>query len=64
MAAKGRLPEPAPREFVLWLHREFHHDALTESFGQGRMPECTVRRRDRSTPERVCRERRDHFVYY
>lgn len=27
MAAEGRLPEPASREFILWLHREFYRDA-------------------------------------
>src|SRR5258706_12400513 len=24
MAAEGRLPEPASREFIRWLHREFY----------------------------------------
>ncbi|MDR3440598.1 Fic family protein [Telmatospirillum sp.] len=27
MAEEGRLPEPASREFLLWLHREFYRDA-------------------------------------
>jgi Fic family protein len=27
MAAEGQLPEPASREFILWLHREFYRDA-------------------------------------
>jgi Fic family protein len=27
MAAENRLPEPASREFIRWLHREFYKDA-------------------------------------
>jgi Fic family protein len=27
LAADARLPEPASREFILWLHREFYRDA-------------------------------------
>jgi Fic family protein len=27
MAAAGTLPEPASREFICWLHREFYRDA-------------------------------------
>src|SRR5438876_3247211 len=27
MAAEGRLPEPASRDFVRWLHGEFYRDA-------------------------------------
>lgn len=30
MAADGRLPEPASREFIRWLHREFYRDAPLE----------------------------------
>jgi Fic family protein len=30
MAAEGRLPEPASREFIKWLHREFYQDAPEE----------------------------------
>lgn len=30
MAAEGKLPEPASREFILWLHREFYRDAPDE----------------------------------
>ncbi len=30
MHAEGRLPEPASKEFVLWLHREFYRDAPKE----------------------------------
>ncbi len=37
MAAAGTLPEPASREFVRWLHREFYRDA----------PEATLRVRGR-----------------
>ncbi|MER8408742.1 Fic family protein [Mesorhizobium sp. M0185] len=27
MAARGRLPDPASRDFILWLHQEFYRDA-------------------------------------
>ena len=30
MAAEGKLPEPASREFISWLHREFYSDAPPE----------------------------------
>lgn len=30
MAAEGQLPEPASRDFILWLHREFYRDAPEE----------------------------------
>jgi Fic family protein len=30
MAAENRLPEPASREFIRWLHREFYRDAADE----------------------------------
>jgi Fic family protein len=30
MAATGRLPEPASKDFILWLHREFYRDAPPE----------------------------------
>jgi Fic family protein len=30
MAATGHLPEPASKEFILWLHREFYRDAPPE----------------------------------
>jgi Fic family protein len=28
--AEGKLPEPASADFILWLHREFYHDAPKE----------------------------------
>lgn len=39
MAAEGRPPEPAPREFMPWLHHEFCRDVPTKSFWSRRMPE-------------------------
>jgi Fic family protein len=30
MQAEGGLPEPASTDFILWLHREFYHDAPKE----------------------------------
>jgi Fic family protein len=30
MAAVGSLPEPASKDFILWLHREFYRDAPSE----------------------------------
>jgi Fic family protein len=30
MAAAGHLPEPASKEFIVWLHREFYRDAAPE----------------------------------
>jgi len=30
LAATGELPEPASRDFILWLHREFYSDAPEE----------------------------------
>lgn len=30
LASTGELPEPASRDFILWLHREFYKDAAVE----------------------------------
>jgi Fic family protein len=30
LVAENRLPEPASAEFILWLHREFYHEAPKE----------------------------------
>src|SRR5882724_11167360 len=30
MAKEGKLPEPASRDFILWLHQEFYRDAPDE----------------------------------
>jgi len=36
MAAAGTLPEPASRDFILWLHREFYRNAPEEMLRVGK----------------------------
>ncbi|MGB8603398.1 MAG: hypothetical protein WCD42_14480, partial [Rhizomicrobium sp.] len=36
MAMNGSLPEPASRDFLLWLHREFYHNTPEAMLRVGR----------------------------